>query len=979
MKKILLMAAAILFACTANLFAQGDLSWVGNGTASSPYEVSSAEHFRAINTKGLDKYYKQTADIVFENVISADYTNAFIVRNFKGNYDGNGKSITFNMKVNIYNETTGTGTTNPKVFAGLFDTLSGNGVIKNLKITSSSIKLYNGGSQDVVPGKLDWHAGLLCGRMEGVNTRIANCMITNSWIDAHTLAAKMAYHSFMHVGGVVGYMTSGTLHEVAFINTNTDTDPNTTTPEYALDGLACVGGIVAKIDGSAVQVIESCLFRGSLRVQKSESTGYGVATVGGIVGRVHSVNASSRISNCYVDASEVISTNSAAGQAAAAGIAVSAVPFDIYHCYADVEKISVDEGTGTWYPITGKTQGNTTNATNCEYSGATVKVGEEEQYYSVGYKASSPTNTQTTNQEPDALWYLGDDFIQVCDTIEEQPVCKIALKSTIKGYIYSDRDGDFNSPATWQNYPDSWRGENLALDPNSCNWNDVLGIEIKHKVTLSDNSLERIGTQGTNVPIKIIDNNDRAALIVNNSNLNFDNVTIKVEEGGSFVNTTNNNAKGVIEKRLHGGIWNFIGLSGYTNLAPLRNRLLRENQSGNTGSTGNDILKFWALGYDYQHSKWNEDTYLYWEDNIAPGAGILVYTNGDNILVEIGQKRDDQGNSTGLNDFENAETVSHEFQNCGPWVALSNPYPAVMDARKAMEGIGLSSIQGQGIHVREAKSYAWTFITNEGTENKQINAAQGFFVQFVDSQNTGGSKDTQNRTITLSKTMLVDYPATEENTSKIAANDAGEFLRVSVASEGYRVPVMYRQNDAASTEYDIFDADKLFGSGTVAEPYFALGERMLCKQEADSTHFVTDLNIRSEQSRSVEIIAEYIPEGYTLSLIDDNNETVMNQDDVYTADIARGDNEGRFKLVINKNNVSIEDVAQAEEIRLYNNNRQITIQGGNIKSVQVFNTLGQKVYETKQRHFTLGDVPSGTYIVNVQTAETSFSNKIVVH
>ena len=971
MKKILLMAAAMLFACTANLFAEEELSWVGDGTASRPYEVSSAEHFRAINTKGLDKYYKQTADIVFENVISADYTNAFIVRNFKGNYDGNGKSITFNMEVNIYNETTGTGTTNPKVFAGLFDTLSGNGVIKNLKITSSSIKLYNGGSQDVVPGKLDWHAGLLCGRMEGVNTRIANCMITDSWIDAHTLAAKMAYHSFMHVGGVVGYMTSGTLHEVAFINTNTDTDPNTTTPEYALDGLACVGGIVAKIDGSAVQVIESCLFRGSLRVQKSESTGYGVATVGGIVGRVHSVNASSRISNCYVDASEVISTNSAAGQAAAAGIAVSAVPFDIYHCYADVEKISVDEGTGTWYPITGKTQGNTTNATNCEYSGATVKVGEEEQYYSVGYKASSPTNTQTTNQEPDALWYLGDAFIQVCETVEEQQVCKIQLKSTIKGYIYSDKDGDFNTPATWQNYPDSW-GENIALSPNDAQWRDVLGIEIKHKVTLGNDFSGQIGIAERKVPIKIIDNNGRAALIVEKEGV-FANATIKVEEGGSFVNTTSSNVQGVIEKRLHGEIWNFIGLSGYTNLAPLRNRLWRENQSENTGNTQNEILKFWALGYDYQNSRWNEENYLYWEDTIAPGAGILVYTNGDNILVEIGQNRNEQGNEAGLNNFENLEQVSHTFQNSGPWVALANPYPAVMDARKAMDGISFSgTVQGDGIYVREAKSYTWTFVADTNSKNKQINAAQGFFVKFSD-------ETTQNRTITLSKTMLVDYPTTDNNTSKVAASGAGEFLRVSVASEGYRVPVMYRQNDAASAEYDIFDADKLFGSGTVAEPYFALGERMLCKQEADSTHFVADLNIRSEQSRSVEIIAEYIPEGYTLSLIDDNNETEMNQDDVYTADIARGDNEGRFKLVINKNNVSIEDVANVEEIKFYNNNRQITISGGNIKLVQVYNTLGQKVYETKQRTFTLDEVASGTYIVNVQTDETSFSNKIVVH
>ncbi len=965
MKKLLLMATALLFACTADLFAQEGGETTQDGSQEHPFLIENEVDFRAINTKGLDKYYKQTRDIVIEGTIEADSSNAFIVRNFTGNYDGNGKSITFHMNVNIWNRCPRQYPSNKKVFVGLFDTLSGNGVIKNLKITNSSIRLYRQGDSDIVPGMLDWHAGLLCGKMDGANARIANCMITDSWIDAHDLAAKMANYSYMHVGGVVGYMNRGTLHEVAFINTNTNTDPNTPTPEYSLDGLACVGGIVAKIDGSPV-TIEDCLFRGSLRVQRSENEGFGVATVGGIVGRVHSTSTLSRISNCYVDASKIVSINSEFNQAAAAGIAVSAIPFDVYHCYADVDSISAyvaENNTNTWYPITGRTQNDNTETTKCEYSGATVRKDGVTKYYSVGYRAQAPTKDNTTTQEPDALWYLGDAFIQICE--QQEQVCKIQLKSTIKGYIYSDKDGDFNNPATWQNYPDSW-GNDIVLSPDDARWDEVSGIEIKHKVTLNDQFSHTFGA----IPIKIIDNNGRAALIVEKEGV-FANATVKVEEGGSFVNTTSSNVKGVIEKRLHGGIWNFIGLSGYTDLAPLRNRLWRENQSENTGNTQNEILKFWALGYDYAESEWDEDNYLYWEDNIAPGAGILVYTNGDNILVEIGQNRDENGTDLGLNNFENLEQVSHTFQNSGPWVALANPYPAVMDARRLMNEIGTQNIQGQGIYVREAKSYDWTFVTNE-ENNKQINAAQGFFVKFSD-------ETTKDRTITLKKNMLVDYPQQSSKSQSKSVSGAGEFLRVSVASEGYRVPVMYRQNDAASAEYDIFDADKLFGSGTVAEPYFALGERMLCKQEADSTHFVADLNIRSEQSRSVEIIAEYIPEGYTLSLIDDNNETEMNQDDVYTADIARGDNEGRFKLVINKNNVSIEDVANVEEINFYNNNRQITISGGNIKLVQVYNTLGQKVYETKQRTFTLDEVASGTYIVNVQTDETSFSNKIVVH
>ncbi len=975
MKKILFMAAAILFACTANLFAQ--ITWHGSGTKDDPYLIESEKHLEDLIYPLGGKYYRQDVNLDFtgENAISANATiMPFLVEYFNGNYDGNGKSIKYSITVDF--------ATCPKTFVGLFGCLTDSAVVKNLKIYDSEIVLkYESNEGSVASGR---YIGMIAGGMlrragvqdEGTNynMRIANCRIENSTIDAHELNGHLSAYQF-YFGGVVGLMQAGTLHEVAF------TDDISRGDSYTLRGFSIVGGLVGRMmpewGGMTMtktpRTIEHCLFRGSI-LSEIANTSLALykqwSGAGGIVGLVEGRDlANDKITNCYVDASKIM-THSGFARGLSAGVAVLHTSFNVYHCFADVG--SFEQG-GVFFPITAKT--DDALVANSQYSGACVNTQSVYKYYHTGALGSVPAlseNTSTINSMTNSekiSTYLGDAFIEHGD--------KIALRSTIKGYIYSNKDGDFNNPATWQNYPDSW-GENIAVTPTDAQWNDVLGIEIKHKVTLNDNFTGQIGTAEKKVPIWIIENNEKASLIVTKEGVSFANATIKVEEGGSFVNAVNcescnaKQVKGVIEKRLYGGIWNFIGLSGYTNLAPLRNRLLRENQSENSENTGSEILKFWALGYDYENSKWNEDTYLYWEDNIAPGEGILVYTNGNNILVEIGQNRDDQGNSTGLNDFENAEQVSLTFPNSGPWVALSNPYPAVMDARKAMAGIGLSRIQGQGIYVRDAKSYDWTFITNEGTENKQINAAQGFFVKFSDETLT-------DRTITLSKTMLVDYPAQQANTSKITANDAGEFLRVSVASEGYRVPVMYRQNDAASAEYDIFDADKLFGSGTVAEPYFALGERMLCKQEADSTHFVADLNIRSEQSRSVEIIAEYIPEGYTLSLIDDNNETVMNQDDVYTADIARGDNEGRFKLVINKNNVSIEDVAQAEEIRLYNNNRQITIQGGNVKSVQVFNTLGQKVYETKQRHFTLGDVPSGTYVVRVQTAETSFSNKIVVH
>ena len=129
---------------------------------------------------------------------------------------------------------------------------------------------------------------------------------------------------------------------------------------------------------------------------------------------------------------------------------------------------------------------------------------------------------------------------------------------------------------------------------------------------------------------------------------------------------------------------------------------------------------------------------------------------------------------------------------------------------------------------------------------------------------------------------------------------------------------------------------------------------------------------------SVEIVADNIPEGYSLTLIDGALEVVMNQGDVYTTDIAEGENADRFKLLITKNNVSIADVAEAESIRVVNNNRTISIYGGNDVRTEVYNALGQKVYETSDRVFDLNNVASGAYILKVSDGKTVNSAKIVV-
>ena len=156
--------------------------------------------------------------------------------------------------------------------------------------------------------------------------------------------------------------------------------------------------------------------------------------------------------------------------------------------------------------------------------------------------------------------------------------------------------------------------------------------------------------------------------------------------------------------------------------------------------------------------------------------------------------------------------------------------------------------------------------------------------------------------------------------------------------------------DAAMAGYDIFDANKLFGNGTVAEPYLVCNGVNLCKEEVNEASYAATMNIRSSEARSVEI----------------------------AADIASGENAERFKLLINKNNVSLDEIAATEKPKVSSINRNIIIEGGEMVRTEVFNTLGQKVYETTKRNFTLNDLEAGAYVLRVQSTSGMQSSKIVI-
>ena len=418
--------------------------------------------------------------------------------------------------------------------------------------------------------------------------------------------------------------------------------------------------------------------------------------------------------------------------------------------------------------------------------------------------------------------------------------------------------------------------------------------------------------------------------------------SIVVRDGGNFINNSGSDVTATMEKNITADKWNFIGF-------PVQNETDEGYGVAPLAAVAGDI---WALRYDYPNNTW-DNIYLHWYegnyDYVKAGNGIFAYPDNDYTLRIEGTLNNADVTVT------NTITAIGSGDGTARWMALANPYPAEINIASLLNNN--QQIQGGLVYLYVHDETNSTFRT---TDTGTVKAGQGFFVNMYG----------QNNSFTFTKTMI--------NTTAKSVSAEREFVSVSVSTDGYKVPILFAQNDDATDGYDIYDANKMFGNGTVAEPYLVCEGIELCKEEVLSSSYTATMNVKSSESRSVEIVADNIPEGYSLTLIDGALEVVMNQGDVYTTDIAEGENADRFKLLITKNNVSIADVAEAESIRVVNNNRTISIYGGNDVRTEVYNALGQKVYETSDRAFDLNNVASGAYILKVSDGKTVNSAKIVV-
>jgi hypothetical protein len=137
------------------------------------------------------------------------------------------------------------------------------------------------------------------------------------------------------------------------------------------------------------------------------------------------------------------------------------------------------------------------------------------------------------------------------------------------------------------------------------------------------------------------------------------------------------------------------------------------------------------------------------------------------------------------------------------------------------------------------------------------------------------------------------------------------------------------------------------------------------------------MNVKSFGNKEVKFSPKYIPEGLSVTLIDGEESIDLLQGQEYATEISAGENANRFKLLIKKS-LGLSD-AEELEVNISNDNRIVNIATSETDlQIEVYNALGQKVFETKDRNFSLNNVSAGAYMIKAFNSKGSKTQKIVV-
>ena len=418
------------------------------------------------------------------------------------------------------------------------------------------------------------------------------------------------------------------------------------------------------------------------------------------------------------------------------------------------------------------------------------------------------------------------------------------------------------------------------------------------------------------------------------------NGVLRIPYGKQLIDTTNSVITGIIEIEtpiLDTTKWSFVG-------APLSDYKLEAIKPGTR-----DVA---VSTFDYTTGNWSND----WATIATPvetGEGFLLWSFANEPTVFTTDSEGDLPNYTLNNAQEITVTKNLTTYQNGNWFALANPYTFKLDADKFIE-TNKTKLQGQDGIYKLNNNGEFQYITQG-----EINLTEGFFVNYVSSG---------EQTVTFAKNQRLTTTKAEKKK---------EYIKLKMHDGERETQLLFSHNEQAKTNYDIFDANKLFSLTEITEPYFLTDGVALVKEEVDKLPYTATLNVRSAESKEVKFIVDNIPEDITVFLLDNRQEILMNNSAEYTTTITEGENAERFQLLVKKQQ-RLEEI-KTNEITIRNQNREIYIETSldNLQ-VKVFNSLGQEIFSTKEKIFTLNKLSAGAYLIKAYNKNTIQTAKIII-
>ena len=416
--------------------------------------------------------------------------------------------------------------------------------------------------------------------------------------------------------------------------------------------------------------------------------------------------------------------------------------------------------------------------------------------------------------------------------------------------------------------------------------------------------------------------------------------------------------------------WNFV--AGVGNQASLYNSntptsfvsgFTANNAINDPTNAQNPHCDIAIVGYDYTNNNWSSN-YLYADNTMEKGAGYFVWPFNDNaqgtpITTDATTTTVDMSSS-----YLTSGSVTLDQTNNGnatggaKWFAFGNPFDKQLTKTEILSA--LSNVQSNILYTYNAYNGTWN---NNATV---VLPGQGFMVASVNNRNTVSG--------------TINYPS---NTSNLPAQLENYGIRFSVNANGINSDMFAKQVSEANDGFDTKDAYALFGNNeNLVEPYFVVEGRQIIHNRYNSDNYACEINFHAQKNGTAQLSVSDVPEGTTVSIVDlaMNEETVLDSEP-YQIDIEAGENAGRYQIKINKSSVSLPQTMENKtNISIWNNNKEVFVKGENLQRVEVYNTIGQKVYQREisgeNYNFTFDN--EGAYIVKVTSDNGTKSTKVQV-